>query len=53
VMAMAAITLVSLYFLPETNQRDINDADAAADRPGAEANLSAARTDRPDEDALQ
>ncbi|GFG51443.1 MFS transporter [Mycolicibacterium agri] len=31
VMAMAAITLVSLYFLPETNERDINDADADAD----------------------
>jgi hypothetical protein len=25
VMAMAVITLVSLYFLPETHQRDIND----------------------------
>jgi hypothetical protein len=24
-MAMALITLISLYFLPETHERDIND----------------------------
>lgn len=29
VMAMAAITLVSLFFLPETHRRDINDAAAS------------------------
>jgi MHS family shikimate/dehydroshikimate transporter-like MFS transporter len=28
VMAMAAITLVSLFFLPETHKRDINDVTA-------------------------
>jgi MHS family shikimate/dehydroshikimate transporter-like MFS transporter len=34
VMAMAAITLVSLHFLPETNQRD---ADTTANTPRADA----------------
>jgi MHS family shikimate/dehydroshikimate transporter-like MFS transporter len=46
VMAMAAITLVSLYFLPETNQRDVDDADTTTLRAGTEAKLSATKTDR-------
>jgi metabolite-proton symporter len=37
VMAMAAITLVSLHFLPETNERDIDDADTTANTPRADA----------------
>ncbi len=44
VMAMAAITLVSLYFLPETHKRDINDVQLTspenhlADKSAAPAN---------------
>ena len=45
VMAMAAITLVSLYFLPETNERDINDADATASPLRLNTNPTATQAD--------
>jgi metabolite-proton symporter len=45
VMAMATITLVSLYFLPETNERDINDADATADPLSVDTNSTAEQAD--------
>lgn len=37
VMAMAAITLVSLWFLPETHRRDINDVAMSVADPSADA----------------
>ena len=45
VMAMAAITLVSLYYLPETNERDINDAGATADFSSIDTNATATQAD--------